>query len=194
MRVTPHHRAYTSLKVRGKRGIGGIYHLAWTWISELERVNLCSVSNLISLIPCFYKKSGSLSWWNGPSLPVRAEGHRGTSDSQKAQSANEAKGGSWFCPIRRWWDCSLTNQWSEIRLQKTKPEQQAGWIITRASGSWRIHSKSYSHEVEVRGAALDRSKKMSFPIRKRLEPVSWDILAKEFRCFRWHRNQEKLSI
>lgn len=41
-------------------GFGGSWNLNLIWISNFEWVHLYSVTNLISLITCFHKRSGSL--------------------------------------------------------------------------------------------------------------------------------------
>lgn len=192
---SPYHLCYNSLKVRGKKDIGEIWNLALIWISRCERVHLCSVTKLISLAPCFYKKSRSLSWWNGTSLLVHEEGHQGTFDSWKTQSANKAKGGTSFCPIRRWWDWLFPHQPVIWNIDAGNKARTMSWVNGhRCFRRGRIHSESYSYEVKVRYTPSESSKIMSFQIGRCLEHLSWDILAKKFRCFRWHRNQGKLLI
>lgn len=118
-----------------------------------------------------------------------------TFDSWETQSANKAKGGTSFCPIGRWWDWLFPHQPVIWNIDAGNKARTMSWVNGhRCVRRGRIHSESYSSEVKVRYKPSESSKIMSFQIGRCLEHLSWDILAKKFRCFRWHRNQGKLLI
>lgn len=102
-------------------------NLALIWVSDHEGVHPCSVTNLISPIPCFYKKSGSLSWWNGTSLPVHAEGHQGTFDSWESTENQQSQRWGFILKVMRLTLPSPTSNlkyWCRKQSQNSEPGER----------------------------------------------------------------------
>lgn len=128
--------------------------------SDLEWVHLCPVTNLISIITCFYQKSGSLSWWNGPSPPVHTEGHKRAFIRGKHRGMSKP---GWHFILAHQMVVRILPHWLVIWHIKAENEDRTMSQVNYHEHfqRWGVHSKCYSYAIEVLHTRQRIRKKMS---------------------------------